>query len=76
MHSDPGKPTLHKVIDDFVAKSRDGFLDFLGFHEIVSHDVHNLALVICHVVILEEVLANIEVVRLDLALRSFDLPRQ
>ena len=50
--------------------------DVFGRHQLGALLVDDLALVVGDVVVLEQVLAGVEVVRLDLALRALDLLRQ
>ncbi len=64
------------VGDDLFPDSSDGLLDLVGSHEFRALVVHDLALVVRNVVVLEQVLADIEVVGFHLALRTFDLARQ
>ena len=63
-------------IDDLLAHRGDRIGDVLGGHQLVALLVDDLALVVGDVVVLEQVLADVEVVRLHLALRALDLPRQ
>jgi hypothetical protein len=60
----------------FAADAADGIGQVLGAHELGALLVDDLALVVGHVVEGEQLLADVEVVRLDLALRLFDLARQ
>jgi len=50
--------------------------DVRRVHELRALLIHDAALVVGDVVVLEELLADVEVVRFDLALRALDLPRQ
>ncbi len=54
----------------------DGVGDIGGLHELLPLPVDDLALVVRHVVVLEQLLADVEVVGFDLALCALDLPRQ
>ena len=67
---------MHCTLDDFVTNRHDRVFDLLRLHKIVTHDVDNLALVVGDVIVLEEILTNVEVMRFNLALRAFDLARQ
>ncbi len=59
--------------EEHVARDRaDGLGDLLGLEQLVSLLVDHLALVVGDVVELEQLLANVEVARLDLALRVLD----
>src|SRR5204863_8671707 len=57
----------------------DPLLDRLGLalalEDLSAHSVDDLALLVHHVVVLEQVLADLEVVRLDALLRGGDRPR-
>ncbi len=53
-----------------------GIGDVLRPHQLGALRVDHLALVVRDVVVLEQVLADVEVVRLDLALRALDLARE
>ena len=59
-------------IDDPAADLVDHRRDPLGRHQLVAQLVDHLALVVGDVVVFEQMLADVEVVRLDLALRGFD----
>src|SRR5690606_10322781 len=63
----------HQVGDHVLADAVDVVLDAVGFQQLVALLVDDLALVVVDVVEVEQVLADIEVVRLDLALRVGDL---
>src|SRR5690606_19400616 len=63
------------VLGDHVfADVVDGFLHRFGFHQLGALLIDDLALVVGVVVVVQQVLADVEVVRLDLALRLLDLP--
>ena len=64
------------LVDDFGADRAHRVADVLGVHELRALLVDDLALVVRDVVELEQLLADVEVMRLDLALRALDLPRQ
>jgi hypothetical protein len=57
------------VGDDALAHGGDGFGDVVGFQQFVALVVDHLALVVGNVVIFEQLLADVEVAGLDLALR-------
>ena len=57
------------VVDDAVAHLVDGLADALLVHELLALLEHDLALVVHDVVVLQDVLADIVVARLDLRLR-------
>jgi hypothetical protein len=59
------------VLDDILAHLGDGLRDVLAFHQLDALLEDDLALVVHHVVELEQVLADVEVARLDLLLRLF-----
>ena len=63
-------------IDDLGADPGDGIGDVLRRHELGALLVDDLALVVGDVVVLEQVLAQIEVVGFDLALCALDLARE
>ena len=62
-------------IDDVAAHVLDQVGDPVRAHQVVAQFVDGLALIVCDVVVFEQVLADIEVVRFDLALRVLDRPR-
>ena len=70
----------HELVDDAVdhlgADAGDGVGDVLRRHQLGALLVDDLALVVGDVVVLEQVLAQVEVVGLDLALRALDLARE
>ncbi len=47
-------------------------MQFASFENLLAVAVDSLALVVHHLVVLEQVLADVEVALLDLLLRSFD----
>ena len=59
----------HQVVDHGVAHVGDGLGDVLVLHQVDALVEDDLALVVHHVVELEDVLADVEVARLDLLLR-------
>ena len=61
------------LVDDFGADAGDRVGDVLRRHQLGALLVDDLALVVRDVVVLEQVLAQVEVVGLDLALRALDL---
>ena len=63
------------VGEDAFAHGRDGFGNVVGFQQFVALLVDHLALVVGDVVVFEQLLADVEVARLDLALRRFDRAR-
>src|SRR5437867_11968170 len=58
-----------------LAQVRDLRLELLGLEDVVALLVDDLALVVGDVVVLEQLLADVEVARLDLALRAFQAAR-
>src|SRR5690606_2349250 len=64
------------LVDDLGANAANGVGDVRGVHQLSALLVDDLALVVRDIVVLEELLTNIEVVRLDLTLRPLDLARQ
>ena len=75
-----GRAARHVLIAP-VARPRprgcpDGLGDVLGAHEVGALLVDHAALVVRDVVVLQQLLAGIEVVLLDPALRPLDLARQ
>ena len=64
---------LHCMRNDLLAYCSDGVLDFIRFHQFRSLVINDLTLIVGNVVVFEQVLANIEVVCLDLALRALNL---
>ncbi|EXI66318.1 MAG: hypothetical protein AW08_02674 [Candidatus Accumulibacter adjunctus] len=63
------------VVQHAFAHGGDGFRDVLGLEQFVALRVDHLALIVGNVVVLEQLLADVEVARLDLALRRFERPR-
>ena len=61
-----------KVVDDVLAHLRDRVRQALGIHQLDALLEDDLALVIHHVVVLQKVLADVEVARLDLLLCLFE----
>ena len=59
------------LVDDVVAHVVDGFGDFLALHQADALFEDDLALVIHHVVVLEDVLADVEVAGFNLLLGLF-----
>ena len=64
---------LDQVADHVEADALDVVLDAFGFQQLVALLVDHLALVVVDVVEIQQVLADVEVVRFDLALRVGDL---
>ena len=60
------------VVDDAVAHVVDGLAHALLRHELLALLEHDLALVVHDVVVFQDVLADVEVARLDLRLRPLD----
>ena len=58
-----------EIVDHVLAHLGDGFGQVLAFHQVDALLEHHLALVVRHVVEFQEVLADVEVARLDLLLR-------
>ena len=58
-----------EVVDHLVAHVADDVGEVLRLHDLAALGEDRLALVVHHVVVLQEVLADVEVARLDLALR-------
>ena len=63
-------------VDDLGANRADRVGDVARLHELRALLIDDAALVVRDVVVFEQLLADVEVVRLDLALRALDLPRQ
>ena len=61
------------AVDDLGADAGDGVRDVVGVHQLGALLVDDLALVVGDVVVLEQLLADVEVVGLDLALGVLDL---
>ena len=59
-------------VDHVVTHLGDGLVDVLGIHQVDALLEDDLALVIHHVVVLEDVLADVEVARLDAGLGALD----
>src|SRR3989344_7240924 len=66
---------IHYLVHYFVADMGNGFRDVVHVHQPVALFVDHLALVVGEVVVFEQLLADIEVASLDLALRVFDRTR-
>ena len=67
-----GHVQAHQLRERAVAQVANGLLERLGFQNLVALLVHDLALVVGNVVVLQQLLAHIEVARFHLALRTFD----
>ena len=69
----------HEAVEDVgdhaLAHGGDRLGDVLGFNELAALAVDHLALVIGHVVVFEQLFADIEVTAFDLALRRFERTR-
>jgi hypothetical protein len=63
------------VVQDAFAHRRDGFRDIVALEQLVALRVDDLALIVGDVVVFEQLLADVEVARLDLALRRFQRTR-
>ena len=59
-------------IEHFLAELGDSVTDVLGGQQAVAHVVDHLALLVGHVVVFEQLLADVEVAAFDLALRLLD----
>ncbi len=66
-------PRNHRV-NDVMAQVADAIRDAARRHDVAALFVDDLALVVEHIVELEQVLADVEVARLDLLLRLFQRP--
>ena len=64
---------MYQVRDNLFANGRDRFFDLIGLHQLGALMVDDFALVVGDVIVFEQVLANVKVMRLDLALRTLDL---
>ena len=64
-----GDVRAHQLVHDLVAQVLDGLGDVLLAHDVDALLEDDLALVVHHVVVLEDLLADVEVARLDLLLR-------
>ena len=71
-----GQVLVEDAADHLGANAADGVGQVGGAHELGALLVDDLALVVGHVVEGEQLLADVEVVRLDLALRLLDLARE
>ena len=61
----------HDIRDGFFAHFRDGFGDFIRHHEGAALGINFPALIIHHIIIFQQILADVEVPRLHLFLRAF-----
>jgi hypothetical protein len=59
-------------VQHFLAELDDGVANVLGRQQAVAHVVDHLALLVGHVVVFEQLLADVEVAAFDLALRLLD----
>ena len=64
-----GNEALDEIVDHLVAHVQNGLGDVLLRHDVDALLEDDLALVIHHVVVLQDLLADVEVARLDLLLR-------
>ena len=69
-----GNVRRDQVVDDVVAHIGDGFVDIGVAHDLAPLLEDHLALIVHHVVEFEQVLADVEVARLDLLLAPFPAP--
>ena len=60
------------VLEHVVAHFDHGVVDLLGFHQLVALRVDHAALVVGHVVVVQQMLTHVEVVRFHLALGVLD----
>ena len=60
-----------KLAHDLMAQVRDGLVDVVVGHDVDALVEDDLALVVHHVVVLKDLLADVEVARLDLFLSHF-----
>ena len=67
-----GDMAAHHLFDRLLAHVGDDVADILLAHEVAALLENDLALVVHHVVVFEDVLAGVEIAGLDLALRLFD----
>ena len=58
-----------QALDHVMAHVGNHLRHVFGVHQLLALLVHDLALIVHHVVVLEQVLANFEVARFDLLLR-------
>ena len=75
-----GRPARHVLVHQLsyhlLANAADGLGHILGTHEIRALLVDHAALIVGHVVVLEQLFAGVEVVLLHAPLGTFDLPGQ
>ena len=64
------------VRDHFLTDGGNGVLQIVRVHQLCAVLVDDAPLIVGDVIVFQQILADIEVVRLDLALRALDLPRQ
>ena len=72
LHAHRRDETVDRLVHHVAANGGNGFRDVLLAEQVVALLVNNLALVVGHVVVFQQLLADIEVATLDLALRLFD----
>ena len=63
-------------VDDLGANRTNRVGDIARLHELRALLVDDTTLIVGYVVVFQQLLANVEVMGLDLALRALDLPRQ
>src|SRR5262249_32729229 len=71
----PGGEAAHRRLRYFSRPFQDSILLALAFENVAAEPVHDLALLVHHVVVFEEVLADLEVARLHALLGGADGPR-
>ena len=72
LHAQGWDEAVYHIVDDVAANSGNGVRDIVLAQQVVALLVDDLALVIGHIVILQQLLANIEVAPFHLALRLLD----
>ena len=61
---------LDQFINGLVAHHGDGIIDAFGFHELQTLFKHHFALVVHHIIIFQNIFANVEIACLDFLLRA------
>ena len=67
---------VDQFLDDFLADCRNRVCHLVGGHEFRPLVINDFSLIVRHIIVFEEVLSNIKVVRFDFPLRLLDLTRQ
>ena len=66
------KPICHQTFDDFLEHLQKHVFELISAQDLGTQLVDHLALLVHHIIVLEEMFADFEVVAFDFPLRPFD----